>query len=65
MKQWRLRFSVFISILLIAVYLLLIPALAHVPIFESGGESPEKATPTVNPISKVLYGKITAGDLVY
>ena len=66
MKQWRLRFSVFISILLIAVYLLLIPALAHVPIFESGGESPETATPTVNPeISKVLYGKITAGDLVY
>jgi hypothetical protein len=66
MKQWRFRFSIIISTLLIAIYFLLIPALAHVPIFESGGKSPETATPAVNPdISKVLYGKISTGELIY
>jgi hypothetical protein len=45
MKQWKFRVSGILSVLLIAVYFLLIPALAHVPIFESGGRSPDKATP--------------------
>jgi len=45
---------------------LIIPALAHVPIFESGGKSPETATSAANPdISKVLYGKISAGESIY
>jgi hypothetical protein len=66
MKQWRFRFSSVVTILLIAIYFLLIPALAHVPIFESGGKSPETATSAASPdISKVLYGKITAGELIY
>jgi len=66
MKQWKFQISGILSALLIAIYFLLIPALAHVPIFESDGRSPDKATPTLNPkISKVLYGKIIAEDLVY
>ena len=66
MKQWGFRFSRFVSIFLIAMYFLLIPALAHVPIFESGGKSPETATSAASPdISKVLYGKISAGELIY
>jgi hypothetical protein len=66
MKQRGFRYFRIISILLIAIYFLLIPALAHVPIFESGGKSPETATPVEKPdISKVLYGKINAGELIY
>lgn len=66
MKQWKFRFSGILLILLIAVYYLLNPALAHVPMFEIGGESLETATPTVNPeISKVFYGEIAAGDFRY
>jgi hypothetical protein len=66
MKQWGFRFFSIISILLMSINFLLIPALAHVPSFESGGKSLETATPTVNPeISKVLYGEINAGDLIY
>src|SRR5208337_5251297 len=66
MKQWKFRVSGILSVMMIAVYFLLIPALAHVPIFESGGRSPEKATPILNlETSKVLYGKIAACDLIY
>ncbi len=66
MKQWKFRVSGILSVMMTAVYFLLIPALAHVPIFESGGRSPDKATPILNSeISKVLYGKIAAGDLIY
>lgn len=66
MKQWKFRFSGILLILLIAVYYLLNPALAHVPMFEIGGKSLETATPTVNPeISKVFYGEIAAGDFRY
>jgi hypothetical protein len=66
MKKWKFRVSGILSVLLIVVYFLLIPALAHVTILESGGRSPDKATPTLNPeISKVHYGKIAAGDLIY
>ena len=48
MKQWKFRVFGILSVMLIAGYFLLIPALAHVPIFESGGRSPDKATPTLN-----------------
>jgi hypothetical protein len=66
MKQWKFRVSGILSVMMITVYFLLIPALAHVPIFESGGRSHDKATPILNSeISKVLYGKIAAGDLIY
>jgi len=66
MKQWGFRFFSVISILLISIDFLLIPALAHVPSFESGGKSLETATPVEKPdISKVLYGKISAGELIY
>ncbi len=62
MKKWKFRVPGILSVLLIVVYFLLIPALAHVTILESGGRSPDKAIPTLNPeISKVRYKKLPQG----
>jgi hypothetical protein len=66
MRRWEFRFSGLILILLISVSFLIIPALAHVPIFGDGGKSPEEAIPIKDPAkSRVLYGKLAAGDLKY
>ena len=53
-------------ILLTAIYFLLTPALAHVPVFGEGGKSYEMAIFIENPAkSRVLYGQLAAGDLRY
>ena len=66
MKRLGFRFSGVILILLIAIYFLLIPALAHVPVFGEGGKSYETAIPIKDPAkSRVLYGQLAAGDLRY
>ena len=62
MKRWGLWYSGIILILLTAVYLLITPALAHVPTFGGGGKSPEAAIPFEDPsISRVLYGQLAEG----
>jgi hypothetical protein len=66
MKRWGFECSEIILILLTAIYFLLTPALAHVPVFGGEGTSPEKAIPVEDPAkSRVLYGQLAVGDLRY
>lgn len=66
MKRWILRYSALLFILVAGMYFLLTPALAHVPVFEGGGKSPETATPIEDPAkSRVLYGQLSGGDPRY
>ena len=66
MKRWVFRCSGIFLLLLTAIYLLLTPALAHVPIFGGEGKSPETTIPIEDPAkSRVLYGQLAAGDLRY
>lgn len=66
MKRLGFRCSGVILILLTAIYFLLIPALAHVPVFGEGGKSYETAIFIEDPAkSRVLYGQLAAGDLRY
>ena len=66
MKGLGFRCSGVILILLTAIYFLLTPALAHVPVFGEGGKSYETAIFIENPAkSRVLYGQLAAGDLRY
>jgi len=56
MKGLGFRCSGVILILLTAIYFLLTPALAHVPVFGEGGKSYETAIFIENPAkSRVLY----------
>jgi hypothetical protein len=66
MGRSKIWFSGIILTLLIAVNVLTITALAHVPTFEAGGKSPDAAIPFEDPsISRVLYGQLAEGDLTY
>lgn len=52
--------------LLAIIYLLSIPALAHVPVFGGESKRPETAIPIEDPSkSRVLYGQLVSGDLQY
>lgn len=64
MRQGTFWFS---GIFLMAViYLLSIPALAHVPVFGEESKSPETAILIEDPSkSRVLYGRLVSGDLQY
>ena len=64
MRQGTIWFSGII--LLVVIYLLSVPALAHVPVFGGGGKSPETAIRIEDPSkSRVLYGQLAPGDLRY
>ncbi|AKB59568.1 hypothetical protein [Methanosarcina barkeri] len=64
MRQGTLWFSGIF--LLVVIYFLSAPALAHVPVFEGGGKSPETAIHIEDPSkSRVLYGELVSGDLRY
>ena len=64
MRQGTIWFSGII--LLIVIYLLSVPALAHVPVFGGEGKSPETAIRIEDPSkSRVLYGQLAPGDLRY
>ena len=66
MRRWVFRRSGIFLLLLTAIYLLLTPALAHVPIFGGEGKSPETTIPIEDPAkSRVLYGQLAAGDIRY
>ncbi|MGV8076033.1 MAG: hypothetical protein ACP5N0_01850 [Methanosarcina sp.] len=66
MKRWGFGCSGIILLLLTAIYLLLTPVLAHVPVFGGEGTNPEKAIPVEDPAkSRVLYGQLAGGDLRY
>lgn len=66
MKWWGFRYSGIFLILLTAVYILLTPALAHVPVFGGEGKTPETAISIEYPEkSQVLYGQLAAGDIRY
>lgn len=59
-------FWVFGVFLLVVIYLLSSPALAHVPVFEGEGKSPETAIQIEDPSkSRVFYGQLASGDLKY
>ena len=63
MKRWVFGCSGIILLLLTAIYLLLTPVLAHVPVFGGEGTNPEKAIPVEDPAkSRVLYGQLAGGD---
>jgi hypothetical protein len=52
--------------LLVVIYFLSAPALAHVPVFGGEGKSPETAIHIEDPSkSRVLYGEIASGGLRY
>jgi hypothetical protein len=64
MRQGILWFSGIF--LLVTIYFLSAPALAHVPVFGGGGKSPETAIHIEDPSkSRVLYGELASGDLRY
>jgi hypothetical protein len=66
MKRWGFRYSGIFLILLTAIYILLTPALAHVPVFGGEGKTPETAISIEAPAkSQVLYGQLAAGDTRY
>ena len=66
MRRWGIWFSSITLTWIIAAYFLITPALAHVPTFGGGGKSPEAAIPFKDPlISRVLYGQLAEGDLIY
>jgi len=64
MRQGILWFSGIF--LLVVIYFLSAPALAHVPVFGGEGKSPETAIHIEDPSkSRVLYGELDSGDLRY
>lgn len=65
--EWsKPRYLVLFAIIMACVCFLLTPVLAHVPIFEEGGTSPETATPIEDPAkSRVLYGQLSGEDIQY
>jgi hypothetical protein len=66
MKKWGLRYSVIFLFLLTFLYFILTPALAHSPVFEDGGSSPETAFQVNQPDkSWVFYSQLTSGDIRY
>lgn len=66
MERSKLRYLVLFLILLIDMYFLFTPVLAHVPTFEKGGTSPETAIPIEDPEkSRVLYGQLSGEDVQY
>lgn len=64
MRQGILWFSGIF--LLVVIYFLTTPALAHVPVFGGEGKSPETAIHIEDPSkSRVLYGELASGGLRY
>ncbi len=66
MKPWVFQRSGFFLFLLTAIYFILTPALAHVPVFGGEGKSPETAIQVEDPSkSRVFYGQLAFEDLRY
>lgn len=66
MRDRVFRLSGIFLFLLTAIYFIITPALAHVPIFGGEGKSPDTATQVEDPAkSRVLYGQLATGDLRY
>lgn len=66
MRRWGFRYCEFILILLLSVWLLPLPALAHVPVFGKEGQDLQSAVPIEDPAkSRVLYGQLVPEDLQY